>query len=275
MTVEQMTKRINELYHKSQAEGLTEEEKEEQKQLRQAYVANVRANLRGQLNNISIVEKDGSITNLGENAKKMIRQRILKTRDAISPADRARYDLLIRENILNTLKYREADVILAYASYRSEVDTIGLIGQALADGKYVFAPKVSGDEMEFWQITTTEDLLEGYKGIPEPLESISFPEWLTEKGGYHIMMWMPGVAFDRERHRIGYGKGFYDRYLSRLMNLMEKISDVSGVELSMTTAALAYSCQVLEQIPCDPHDMRPDIVITEKRVLLQENLQKS
>lgn len=65
MTVEQMTKRINELYHKSQEEGLTEEEKEEQKQLRQAYVANVRANLRGQLNNISIVEKDGSVTDLG------------------------------------------------------------------------------------------------------------------------------------------------------------------------------------------------------------------
>ncbi len=66
MNVEQMTKRINELYHKSQAQGLTEEEKEEQKQLRQAYVANVRANLRGQLNNISIVEKDGSVTDLGE-----------------------------------------------------------------------------------------------------------------------------------------------------------------------------------------------------------------
>lgn len=66
MTVEQMTKRINELYHKSQAEGLTEEEKEEQKQLRQAYVANVRANLRGQLNNISIVGKDGSVTDLGK-----------------------------------------------------------------------------------------------------------------------------------------------------------------------------------------------------------------
>lgn len=66
MTVEQMTKRINELYHKSQADGLTDAEKEEQKQLRQAYVANVRANLRGQLNNISIVEKDGSVTDLGE-----------------------------------------------------------------------------------------------------------------------------------------------------------------------------------------------------------------
>lgn len=65
MNVEEMTARINELYHKSQREGLTPEEKEEQAALRQAYVANVRANLRRQLDNISIVEKDGSITNLG------------------------------------------------------------------------------------------------------------------------------------------------------------------------------------------------------------------
>lgn len=66
MKVAELTKRINELYHKSQAEGLTPEEKEEQAALRQAYVANVRANLRGQLDNISIVEMDGSITNLSE-----------------------------------------------------------------------------------------------------------------------------------------------------------------------------------------------------------------
>ena len=66
MNVEQMTQRINELYHKSQSEGLTEAEKEEQAALRQAYVANVRANLRGQLDNISIVEKDGSITKPSE-----------------------------------------------------------------------------------------------------------------------------------------------------------------------------------------------------------------
>ena len=65
MTVAEMTRRINELYHKSQGEGLTETEKEEQKRLRQAYVANVRANLRGQLDNISIVERDGSVTDLG------------------------------------------------------------------------------------------------------------------------------------------------------------------------------------------------------------------
>lgn len=66
MNMTEMIARINELYHKSKAEGLTEEEKKEQAELRQAYVANVRANLRVQLNSIDIKEEDGSITNLGE-----------------------------------------------------------------------------------------------------------------------------------------------------------------------------------------------------------------
>lgn len=66
MGIDEKIKRINELYHKSQAEGLTDYEKKEQQLLRQEYIANVRANLRGQLNNINIQEKDGSITNLGE-----------------------------------------------------------------------------------------------------------------------------------------------------------------------------------------------------------------
>ena len=66
MKVDELIKRINELYHKSKAEGLTPEEKEEQARLRQEYIQNVRANLRGQLNQISIQNEDGSITNLGE-----------------------------------------------------------------------------------------------------------------------------------------------------------------------------------------------------------------
>ena len=64
--MEKKIARINELYHKAKAEGLTEEEKKEQASLRSEYIANIRANLRGQLNNIDIQEKDGTVTNLGE-----------------------------------------------------------------------------------------------------------------------------------------------------------------------------------------------------------------
>lgn len=66
MNMDERIKRINELYHKSQAEGLTEEEKQEQAKLRQEYVANVRANLKAQLDNISVENEDGTIENLGE-----------------------------------------------------------------------------------------------------------------------------------------------------------------------------------------------------------------
>ena len=70
MGIDEKIRRINELYHKSQAEGLTDAEKKEQQLLRQEYVANVRANLRGQLNQISIQNEDGSVTNLGEKYSK-------------------------------------------------------------------------------------------------------------------------------------------------------------------------------------------------------------
>ena len=70
ISLEEKIKRINELYHKSKAEGLTEEEAKEQKELRSEYIANVRANLRGQLNNISIQNEDGSVENLGEKFEK-------------------------------------------------------------------------------------------------------------------------------------------------------------------------------------------------------------
>lgn len=199
--------------------------------------------------------------------KKEIRKSILAVRDGIPIADRMRLDDRITKCILTRSVYKKAEIILAYASYRSEVNTKALIRQALADGKYVFVPKVSGDEMEFWQITGMEDLQEGYRGIPEPVESISFPEWLAKQndiGEVYAMIWMPGAVFDKERHRIGYGKGFYDRYLSRMMDLKEMFWEERRMRLHLTTAALAYSCQVLEQIPHEPHDIRPDMVITEE-----------
>ena len=202
--------------------------------------------------------------------KKDVRKSVLAMRDSIPVEERVKYDAKIREYILTQSVYKEAQIILAYAGYRSEVDTLALIRQALEDGKHVFAPKVSGDEMEFWQITALEDLREGYRGISEPAESISFPKWLAEQNNaadVYVMMWMPGAAFDRERHRIGYGKGFYDRYLCRQADLKEKLWRECQMKLHLTTVALAFSCQMFEQIPYEPHDIKPDLLITEKEVL--------
>ena len=206
--------------------------------------------------------------------KKDIRKYVLDLRDGISVKEKAQYDASIKEIILGMEEYRKADVILAYVSYRSEVDTTALIQQALLDGKYVFAPKVSGNEMEFWQITAMEDLQEGYRGIREPVQSIAFPDWIKES--CKVMMWMPGAAFDKERHRIGYGGGFYDRYLNRLLRQSEQTasSDLAWTQsgrFMLTTAALAYSCQILEQIPYEEHDIKPDLLVTEQGILLYTN----
>ena len=139
-----------------------------------------------------------------------------------------------------------------------------MIRQALTAGKIVFAPKVAGEEMEFWQILSVGDLHDGYRGIPEPEERVALPEWLQRQGETvcKAMMWMPGAVFDRERHRIGYGKGFYDRYLARLRSTAVCQAD-GRTGLHLTTAALAYACQIVTRIPSEAHDVRPDLVITE------------
>ncbi len=214
--------------------------------------------------------------NCGKNSlnKGEIRRQILTVRDRIEPEVKARCDEAIRARVFAHSAYKEAQVILTYACYRSEVDTAVMIRHALADGKYVFAPKVAGTEMEFWQITSLEDLHKGYKGILEPEERISFPEWIERAIGvqqrlqYNVMMWMPGAVFDRKRHRIGYGKGFYDRYLGRFYGY-DREEQIAGsqTEILLTTAALAYACQLVQELPCEPHDVRPDIVITEAEIL--------
>ena len=81
------------------------------------------------------------------------------------------------------------------------------------------------------------------------------------RGLYQAMMWMPGAAFDRSRHRIGYGKGFYDRYLDRWHHMVKQ------PEIRLTTAALAYSCQVVPQLPYEAHDVLPDLLVTEREIL--------
>ncbi len=197
--------------------------------------------------------------------KKEIRNRVLALRDDMPEEMRRQYSDRIGEHMRLLDAYRSAEVILAYVSYRSEVMTKEMIRQALKEGKSVFVPKVCGDGMEFWKINALENLHAGYRGIPEPEESVSFPDYMNIKrcenqaAKYRIMMWMPGAVFDKDLNRIGYGKGFYDRYVGGfLVPYKEK---TPGVEL--TVSGIAFSCQVLEQIPHEEHDIRPAILITE------------
>lgn len=184
--------------------------------------------------------------------KKLIRKNVLAARDAITKNMRFEKSSQIIKRLLLTEEYKRADVLLTYVNYRSEVITTSFIEHLLAQKKSVFAPRVEKNDMDFYRIYTMEELTAGYRGILEPAGN----ELFKADGAYALMI-MPGAAFDKKRHRIGYGKGFYDRYLTR----MEEMGIV------MHTLALCFECQMLCEIPYEIHDKKPDLIITEKRII--------
>ena len=202
--------------------------------------------------------------------KREIRERALALRDALLPAERTTYSIEIIDKIIHLDGYRNAAALLIYVSFRSEVETGKLIEKAISDKKAVFAPAVSGREMEFFRITSLNELKSGYQGVLEPAQKAesSYRTWMRQRetASKKTLLCMPGAAFDRERNRIGYGGGYYDRYLSsaRSAEHGEKSGDIE-------TIALAFSCQVFAEIPSEPHDLRPDRVVTEQEIITERN----
>lgn len=239
--------RINTLAHKAKSVGLTEEEKKEQAELRQEYLAAVRKNLRAQLNNIDIQEKDGSIVNLGEKygRKKAIRKQIFAARKAHTDQQIDDWSRKIAETVTALPEYSNSQRILAYADYNHEVMTKYIIEAAWNDGKEVAVPKVVGQDMVFYKLTDFAQLEKGYFGIPEPARG-EIVQW------EEALMIMPGVAFDRQNHRVGYGGGFYDRFLEK--------------HPYITRVAVAFEFQMMSEVPVEPTDISPEIIVTEKEI---------
>lgn len=190
-----------------------------------------------------------------EKTKAEVRARALALRDEIPAQERVRRSEKIVKNLTDQTCYRETQALLTYVSFRSEVDTIFLIERAFSDGKAVFVPRVAGRNMDFFRIKVLSDLEEGYHGILEPQNHIT--EVYDPIAGKALMC-MPGAAFDRAHHRIGYGGGYYDRYLS---GLSDQARDM------ICTAALAYDCQILQEIPWDSHDICPRLIVTETEII--------
>lgn len=183
--------------------------------------------------------------------KKQIRQEVLALRKALDENERARKTAEIILNIRRLPEFEEAKQVLLFVGYGSEPDTLTLIKECLKTGKKVFCPVVLRDEMEFYQILDAAELTEGYMGIMEPE-----PEDLRKYvPGDKDFMLLPGTAFDREGNRIGYGKGFYDKYLAQ--------------GFSGNQAAAAFSFQVLEngRIPAEPTDRKIKCIVTEQEII--------
>lgn len=180
--------------------------------------------------------------------KKLLRKEILACRDALAEEERERGKLLLTERILGHQWYYLSDTILGFVNYGSEICTTEILENALQEGKAVYVPKVEGREIQFYRIHSLEELKEGYKGIREPegnTESYVF----TPENAARSLFLMPGSVFDPSGNRLGYGGGFYDRYLA------------DKEALRLRSIAVGFRCQQAEEVPVEETDVKPYQVI--------------
>ena len=141
-------------------------------------------------------------------------------------------------------------VVGVYLSTPNEVETDGIIEELLKQGKIVAAPRIENSELVFHKLESIKDIDLNKYHIREPLFSNEVIDNIE-------IMIVPGIAFDIAKNRIGYGKGYYDRYLERL-NMAEA--------LNVKTVMAAYSLQKVSHIPTDITDIRPERIVTEETV---------
>lgn len=177
--------------------------------------------------------------------KKVIRKYILEKRNLLSQKEWKEKSQLICSRVVTHPFFLNADEIYCYLDYKNEVGTREIIERAWALGKKVAAPKIIGDEMFFFYIDNFQDLEDGYCHIQEPNTN-------CPANGKNVLVIMPGAVFDKTRNRVGYGKGFYDRYLEK--------------NPTFHTLALAFMLQLVENIPADIYDKKPEIIITEDKI---------
>lgn len=175
--------------------------------------------------------------------KQEMRKIVKGYRQSLSKEEAALKSIAILNKLFESEQYKQADCIYCYIDFQNEVMTMPLIRKAVKDGKRVAVPRIADHAMKFYYITDHSELEEGSYGIMEPVMSCPLAQ---ERDAVLIM---PGVAFDRENHRIGYGGGYYDRYLQE--------------ENSHYKIALAYEFQIFEHVPYEEHDICPDIVLSE------------
>ena len=173
--------------------------------------------------------------------KTELRRRIREKKRAMTPEEIEERSRELGRQFAATEAYRRAKTIYGYMPYNQEVRTVPMLEQALRDGKKVAVPKVFGDKMKFIWLTDLTQVEKGYAGIPEPVADGPVADDKT------ALVLMPGLAFDPEGHRIGYGGGFYDKFLAG--------------EPGHPTIALCYPFQVFPHLETEAHDLPVDTVI--------------
>ncbi|HAL87869.1 MAG TPA: 5-formyltetrahydrofolate cyclo-ligase [Clostridiales bacterium] len=173
--------------------------------------------------------------------KTELRRQIRARKRAMTEAEIEERSARLAQLFFASDAYRNARTIYGYLPYNQEVRTVPMLARALKDGKKVAVPKVYGDEMKFLYLDDLTAVAKGYAGIPEPIADGPVAHDET------ALVLMPGLAFDPQGHRIGYGGGFYDKFLA--------------AEPHHPTLALCYEFQMLPKLEVEAHDIPVDTVL--------------
>lgn len=180
--------------------------------------------------------------------KKLLRKVMLQKRKTLSDSETAVKNSAITEKLLSLEKVQSAELILSFVSAKGEVGTREFISKCLEAGKTVAVPRcIDGSNMEFCVIHTFDDLEKGMYGIDEPKQHC---EIIKAENAQNSVLIVPALCFNPDGYRLGYGKGYYDRFISRYKGY---------------TVGVCYSEFMTDDIPVDEYDRCVDIVITEKQ----------
>lgn len=190
--------------------------------------------------------------------KKLLRQRFRLLRDGIVQNDRDVWQAEIYARLFALDVWRDASLICGYSSIRGEIDLDPIRLAAYRAGKSYALPRTAGSvadrDMAFWQIGENDTLITGNYGIPEPPPHSPALSASALQGALIVV---PGLAFDREGYRIGYGGGYYDRL----------ISDLRADGISVTAVGLAFSVCITDTLPHETHDRPVSYIISERSVI--------
>ncbi|EMI54491.1 5-formyltetrahydrofolate cyclo-ligase [Rhodopirellula sallentina] len=186
-----------------------------------------------------------------ERTKQQIRAAAHSARDTEPDKDLA--SRAITDRLFTLPQYAAAEYVLWYIDVRSETRTRHALPEALEGGKNVVVPYCIGEELGLFHLESVDELATGRFGILEPKESLRPLKEKRVPIDRIDLILVPGVAFDRQGGRIGHGKGYYDKLLA-------------GARTDTLRVALAYECQLFDEIPMMPHDVAMNLVITETAV---------
>lgn len=178
--------------------------------------------------------------------KNQLKETILEKRNSLSKEELLEKSKRIQNNLFNSGQYKKSKTIMFFVSFNSEAYTHDMIKESLKS-KTVVVPKVEHHEIEPSVIIDFENLIQGKFGILEPIEIMKIAYKNID------LILVPGIIFDKEGHRIGYGFGYYDKFLKKVPKAIK--------------IGLAFDFQVIDKIPREMHDVPVDIVVTEERII--------